>query len=189
MNENIDLTKILDGCPEGTEFYSILHDKVSFRGIDSDSDYPVTFDSSIIAGSICLTKNGRALYQVGECIIFPSKDQRDWSKFEYKMSHAPQPEKDKAKRLYRNYKFIRDSINNTHTSTEELYYVLIRKAAIYIDFIEDGINHDNEFPLDILDMFELNSWFNDNFDRYRTNEIMVVLINKIFSSSYRDLFI
>ena len=82
MNENLDLTKILEGCPEGTEFYSILHDKVSFRGIDSDSDYPVTFDSSIIAGSICLTKNGRALYQVGECIIFPSKDQRDWSKFE-----------------------------------------------------------------------------------------------------------
>ena len=82
MNENIDLTKILEGCPEGTEFYSILHDKVSFRSIDSDSDYPLTFDSSILAGSICLTKNGRAIYQVGECIIFPSKDQRDWSKFE-----------------------------------------------------------------------------------------------------------
>lgn len=82
MNENLDLTKILKGCPEGTEFYSILHDKVFFRGIDSDSDYPVTFDSPIIAGSICLTKKGRALTQVGECIIFPSKDQRDWSKFE-----------------------------------------------------------------------------------------------------------
>lgn len=82
MNENLDLTKILEGCPEGTEFYSILHDKVSFRGIDSDSNYPVTFDSPIIVGSICLTKKGRALTQVGECIIFPSKDQRDWSKFE-----------------------------------------------------------------------------------------------------------
>ena len=82
MNENIDLTKILEGCPEGTEFYSILHDKVSFRGINSDSDYPITFDSPIIAGSICLTKKGRALTQIGECIIFPSKDQRDWSKFE-----------------------------------------------------------------------------------------------------------
>ena len=81
MNENIDLTKILEGCPEGTEFYSILHDKVYFRGIVSDSDYPITFDSSIIAGSICLTKKGMALTQVGECIIFPSKDQRDWSKF------------------------------------------------------------------------------------------------------------
>ncbi len=82
MNENLDLTKILEGCPEGTEFYSILHDKVSFRGIDSDSDYPVTFDSPIIVGPICLTKKGRALQDVGECIIFPSKDQRDWSKFE-----------------------------------------------------------------------------------------------------------
>ena len=92
MNENLDLTKILEGCPEGTEFYSILHDKVSFRGIDSDSDYPVTFDSSIIAGSICLTKNSRALYQVGEYIIFPSKDQRDWSKFE-RFWNTPKVEK------------------------------------------------------------------------------------------------
>ena len=109
-------------------------------------------------------------------------------KTEDKMSIAPQREKDKAKRCYRNYKFISDSLN-INTSSEDLYYVLIRKAAIYIDFIEDGIDYNNEFPLDILDMFELTLWFNDNIDRYRTNEIMVVLINKIFSSSYRDLFI
>jgi hypothetical protein len=24
MNENLDLTKILEGCPEGTEFYSSI---------------------------------------------------------------------------------------------------------------------------------------------------------------------
>ena len=82
MNENIDLTKILEGCPEGTEFYSILHDKVFFRGINFDNDYPVTFSSPIMVWSIGLTKEGRALMDVGECIVFPSEDQRDWSKFE-----------------------------------------------------------------------------------------------------------
>ena len=81
MNENIDLTKILEGCPVGTEFYSTIHGTVSFRGIDLGSSYPVMFDSPMIAGVICLTKKGRALLDVGECIIFPSKDQRDWSKF------------------------------------------------------------------------------------------------------------
>lgn len=91
------------------------------------------------------------------------------------------------KRYYRNYKFIRDSIN-INTSPEDLYYVLIRKAAIYIDFIEDGINHKLYFPLDILDMFELTSWFNSNIDRYVIDEIMIVLINKLFYSSYRTIF-
>ena len=96
--------------------------------------------------------------------------------------------KDIEKRRYKDYKFIRDSINIS-TSPKDIYYVLLRKAVSYIDFIEDGINYNNEFPLDILDMFELTSWFNSNIDRYRTDEIMVVLINKLFSSSYRDLFI
>lgn len=82
MNENLDLTKILEGCPKGTKFYSMLHDTVYFRCIDLNNDYPIIFDSFMIAGPICLTRKGAALFGIGECIIFPSKDQRDWSKFE-----------------------------------------------------------------------------------------------------------
>ena len=33
MNENIDLTKILKGCPKGTELYSTIYGKVRFEGI------------------------------------------------------------------------------------------------------------------------------------------------------------
>ena len=33
MNENLDLAKILEGCPEGTEFYSSLFGKVKFSYI------------------------------------------------------------------------------------------------------------------------------------------------------------
>ena len=159
MNDNINLTKILKGCQEGTKSYD--------------------FDDTIINN-----KEGRKfILNIVEFFV-----NKVIEKTEDKMSRAPQPEKDKAKRCYRNYKFIRDSIN-IKPSSKDLYYVLIRKAAIYIDFIEDGINYNNEFPLDILDMFELTPWFNDNIDRYRTNEIIVVLINKLFSSTYRDLFI
>ena len=38
MNENIDLTKILEGCPVGTKFYSSVYGKVDFSRIISD-DY------------------------------------------------------------------------------------------------------------------------------------------------------
>lgn len=97
-------------------------------------------------------------------------------------------EKALEKRYYKDYKFIRDSISPSN-SPKGLYYVLIRKAAVYIDFIEDGINHNVEFPLNILSMFELTSWFENNIDRYRTNAVMIALINKLFNSIYRTIFI
>lgn len=97
-------------------------------------------------------------------------------------------EKALEKRYYKDYKFIRDSISPS-SSPKGLYYVLIRKAAVYIDFIEDGINHNVEFPLNILSMFELTSWFENNIDRYRTDAVMIALINKLFDSIYRTIFI
>ena len=81
MNKNIDLTKILKNCPKGTEFYSCIYGKVRFDCLQS-CEYPV------------LTIRGDGLYasfsRVGkytdapdsECCLFPSKEQRDWSKFE-----------------------------------------------------------------------------------------------------------
>ena len=89
MNENIDLTKILKDCPKGTEFYSCIYGKVRFDCLQS-CEYPV------------LTIRGDGLYASfsregkysntpdSECCLFPSKEQRDWSKFE-----APWYKKDK----------------------------------------------------------------------------------------------
>ena len=34
MNENLDLTKILKGCPEGTKLYSSVFGEVSFVSMD-----------------------------------------------------------------------------------------------------------------------------------------------------------
>ena len=82
MNENIDLTKILKDCPKGTKLYSSVHGEVEFERIETDfrcqyviielKDHlleRITFDGKIYN------------YDGGECILFPSKDQRDWSKF------------------------------------------------------------------------------------------------------------
>ena len=80
MNENIDLTKILKDCPKGLELYSTLCGTVLFRGIDCD-DYPVKCECN--DGKLMrLTKEGYFFnYHGAECLLFPSKDQRDWSKF------------------------------------------------------------------------------------------------------------
>lgn len=85
MNENIDLTKILKDCPIGWEFYSSIYGDVIFKGIENDSEYPVKFhfvdiDNLEKYGSV--TEQGFfAPYFKGECTFFPSKNQRDWSKF------------------------------------------------------------------------------------------------------------
>ena len=96
--------------------------------------------------------------------------------------------KDIEKRRYKDYKFIRDSINIS-TSPKDIYYVLLRKAVSYIDFIEDGYNPYLQFPVYILSKFELNSWFKRNFETYYTEEMIITLINKLFNSIYRSIFV
>ena len=88
MNENIDLTKILDGCPLYTTFYSTIYGDVSFAGISKDSScfHPIELIGCTKPIKLCtniyLTKEGKMEYNYeGECTLFPSKDQRDWSKF------------------------------------------------------------------------------------------------------------
>lgn len=83
MNENIDLTKILDGCPEGTKLYSSIFGEVVFIRIDRENpSYPILIKVSFEPKWRNLTKQGKFYAAVGECTLFPSKDQRDWSKFE-----------------------------------------------------------------------------------------------------------
>ena len=85
MNENIDLTKILKDCPKGTKLYSTIFGDVTFQKIENDCEYPIRFsfvnrNNIETCGSV--TEQGfYSSYFNGECTFFPSKDQRDWSKF------------------------------------------------------------------------------------------------------------
>ena len=86
MNENIDLTKILKNCPKGWKFYSSIHGNVEFLTINNNSNHPIIFlfvDKYREGESGSVTKEGLYIDSYnGECTFFPSKDQRDWSKFE-----------------------------------------------------------------------------------------------------------
>ena len=97
MNENIDLTKILKNCPKGWKFYSSVFGEVEFKtiefeqlkhihnpliGINSlfeEDLYPIKFIAQGVKSSV--SKAGEHIKGKGECTFFPSKDQRDWSKF------------------------------------------------------------------------------------------------------------
>ena len=82
MNENIDLTEILNDCPKGTKLYSTIYGVVKFDEIDEfDKTYPISFKVTADLFST-VTSDGRRFGDFdGECTLFPSKEQRDWSKF------------------------------------------------------------------------------------------------------------
>ena len=85
MNENVNLAKILEGCPRGTKLYSPIFGEVTFSEITDDAWLPI---STINAAGYYSTFTKRGYYydnfedEGAECLLFPSKEQRDWSKFE-----------------------------------------------------------------------------------------------------------
>ena len=80
MNENLNLVEILKDCPKGTKLYSTVFGEVELDSIDVVSSHPicVVFPS----GDDSFTKDGKMFDGCdGECVLFPSREQRDWSKF------------------------------------------------------------------------------------------------------------
>lgn len=87
--ENIDLTKILKDCPKDTKLYCTIFGDVKLIDVcnDADTEYPIrvfvvnndgTRDRQSFTREGCFYKN----YENTECILFPSKDNRNWSTFE-----------------------------------------------------------------------------------------------------------
>ena len=85
MNENIDLTKILKNCPEGFPLYSTIYGNVTFLKIVNNFmqviySYKTSYGTFKHIVYLNL-KGSPSRFCIGECTLFPSKDQRDWSKF------------------------------------------------------------------------------------------------------------
>ena len=83
MKENLNLVEILKDCSEGTKLYSPLYGDVELGAVSrsEDTTYPIKIKLSNDL-TLDLTKDGKiyATYP-GECMLFPSHEQRDWSKF------------------------------------------------------------------------------------------------------------
>ena len=91
MNENLNLKEILKDCPIGTKLYSSVHGEVELEEVHLNSrpDYPIevrlsnnSLDSFTLDGRLFAEYNG-------ECMLFPSREQRDWSEFKPKKPKQP----------------------------------------------------------------------------------------------------
>lgn len=78
MNKLLNIAEILQDCPKGTELYSTICGKCFLSkiyphlGIDVISEDNITYN---------FLYDGRFTI-MGECTLFPSKDQRNWSKWQ-----------------------------------------------------------------------------------------------------------
>lgn len=82
MEQKLNLVEILKTTPKGTKLYSPIYGTVRFERLRDDSDgFPIYVrraDDALVP----LTEEGKfALSFDGECVLFPSKDNRDWSNF------------------------------------------------------------------------------------------------------------
>ena len=84
MNENLNLVEILKDCPKGTKLYSTIFGEVKLYKVKDNNTYPIGIEDKEGVQS-WLTSNGKFMERFdGECILFPSREQRDWSKFKDK---------------------------------------------------------------------------------------------------------
>lgn len=79
MKEKINIADILKDKPVGLKFYSNTFGYISFNGVHKDKVYFFSEDTNVHS----VKPNGK-MYDGGECIIFPSKEMRDWDKFSWK---------------------------------------------------------------------------------------------------------
>lgn len=78
----MNIAEILKKFPKGTKLYSPIYGKIELVDVEDNELYSIT----------CVTQKGNYKtftsegkifndYTDSECVLFPSKDQRDWSKF------------------------------------------------------------------------------------------------------------
>lgn len=79
MEQKLNIVEILKDKPVELKLYSSTFGYIKFNGVHKDKIYFSSEDTNVHS----VKPNGK-MYDSGECIIFPSKKMRDWSKFSWK---------------------------------------------------------------------------------------------------------
>lgn len=92
----INVAEKLKGCPEGTKLYSPLYGEVEFVRIDiGNHKFPIivrALENEIPYSNLNFTDEGKWYNtEQSECLLFPSKDNRDWNKFDYRIKPEYRP--------------------------------------------------------------------------------------------------
>ena len=168
MNENLNLVEILKDCLKGTKLYSSVFGEVELDHIDTScSNYPIVIRLKGVEGHESLTSEGKMFVDYdGECVLFPSRENRDWSKFkptcEFKdgdiLSYQCKGFNNRSIYIYRYHKRFNTS-----------YYVALS-------------GDDNEFRIDNTGKMALNAY--DFTVRFATEEEKQKLFKAIKDNGY-----
>lgn len=126
----MNIAEILKDCPKGTKLYSPIFGELNFEFVREDARLPIV--CTAIDGVVPLfTCDGRYLdrYTNAECILFPSRDQRDWNKFGMTDQETKPQFKPFDKVLVRDYddrKWVCDFFEGIPTSSEYEYSAVLR---------------------------------------------------------------
>ena len=80
------ILEIIKNMPKGTPLFSTMHGEGNFREVRKGADFPIMLnvkDDDGVEDVAAFTKDGRyyKAYKDAECVIFPSKEVRDWSRW------------------------------------------------------------------------------------------------------------
>lgn len=80
----MNLVKILEG-KEGTSLYSSLYGELTLFNINETDKFPIACYVVGTGEKVYFTKEGLYFreYKDAECVLFPSKSNRNWEKFRY----------------------------------------------------------------------------------------------------------
>lgn len=119
METKINIAAILKDKPQGTKLYSSACGKCNLVSVD-DKSFKISFYNSkfgfMNGGDGYLDKFGK-LYDDGECVIFPSKEMRDWRKFSWRKGDVLVSTDGKCKVIFERFD------DDTYTSFVGKYYV------------------------------------------------------------------
>lgn len=77
----MNIAEILKDCPKGTRLYSPIYGELSLLSVQLDFNYPICCLVIRSGNFMDYMKDGKCSMTDAEPTLFPSKEQRDWSKF------------------------------------------------------------------------------------------------------------
>lgn len=174
MNENLNLVEILKDCPKGTKLYSPLFGEVEFEQILENWGYV-----SVRKGKDTWPFESDARFPISdsksaELMLYPSKDQRDWSKFKLKKERFVHPcefeDGDILSYQCKGFNSRSIYIYRYHKRFNTSYYVALS-------------GDDNEFRIDNTGKWALNG-YNDTV-RFATEDEKKKLFQAIKDNGYK----
>ena len=165
MNENLNLAEILKDCPSGTKLYSTVFGEVEFdHVVKSSTEYLIEIKLESFSGHKYLTAEGKLFAKYdGECTLFPSKEQRDWSKFKLKKEEFVTP-----------YKFKDGDIVATRLGSQVFILKSEERSRMGYCYIGYDFEHNKLFHADM--------WY---FSRFATEEEKKKLFDTIKLNGYK----